>query len=421
MSETQASQALAVAANEGPAPDAAPIGRPPRRALGRWAAVLRTPVGASAGLLLLLVLVVAVLAPVLWGGRADTAHTDRILEGASGEHWVGTDNLGRDILARVLVATRLSVGLALAATVIAVVIGLVLGTAPLLLGRRAGRLVVAGVNIAVAFPGLLLALFFAVIFGIGMLGAVLAIGFAGAPAFARLTHTLAAGIADRDYVAAARLAGVGRVRLLLRHVLPNIGEPLVVNATIGAGGALLAFAGLSFLGLGVQAPAYDWGRLLQDGLAGIYIHPEGALAPGGGDHRRRPGLQPLRRGGGQGPRPRRHARDRPARSPGHGPRRPGRPVRRHDGRGPRRGQRRPRRARRPRPRRPRPVGALPGRPRSGEPGPRGHLRAAPRRGGRARRGVRVRQVAHRARARPPRRGARPGHGGAAARSAAPTC
>ncbi|TYP90415.1 dipeptide/oligopeptide/nickel ABC transporter permease/ATP-binding protein [Blastococcus xanthinilyticus] len=246
----------------------------------RWLAVLRTPVGAGAGLLLALVLLLAVFAPLLWSDRAETFDTGSVLQGASADHWVGTDNLGRDLFYRVLVATRLSIGLALMATSIAVVIGLVLGTAPLLLGRRAGRLVTAGVNIAVAFPGLLLALFFAVVFGVGMTGAVLAIGFAGAPAFARLTHTLAAGIAERDFVAAARIAGVGRTRLLLRHVLPNIGEPLVVNATIGAGGALLAFAGLSFLGLGVQAPSYDWGRLLQDGLSGIYIHPEAALAPG---------------------------------------------------------------------------------------------------------------------------------------------
>ncbi len=284
MSESQVSQALTEGVAR--APGLPPPSRTPDPTAdggtgsNRWLAVLRTPVGASAGLLLLLVLLVALLAPILWTGRAEAVDTARILEGASADHWVGTDNLGRDIFFRVLVATRLSVGLALLATLIAVTLGVLLGTLPLVVGRRVGSLVTAGVNIAVAFPGLLLALFFAVIFGIGMVGAVLAIGFAGAPSFARLTHTLSAGIAERDYVAAARLAGVGRFRLLRRHVLPNIGEPLVVNATIGAGGALLAFAGLSFLGLGVQAPSYDWGRLLQDGLGGIYIHPEGALAPG---------------------------------------------------------------------------------------------------------------------------------------------
>ncbi|GAA1574104.1 hypothetical protein GCM10009789_29480 [Kribbella sancticallisti] len=246
----------------------------------RWLAVLRTPVGAGAGILLLGVLLLALLAPILWSDQASAIDTEHLLEGSSASHWLGTDNLGRDIFYRVLVASRTSILLALMATAIAVLTGLALGTAPLLLGRRAGRLVTAVVNVAVAFPGLLLALFFAVVFGVGAKGAVLAIGFAGAPSFARLTQTLAAGVAERDFVAAARIAGVGRFRILLRHVLPNVAEPLVVNATIGAGGALLAFSGLSFLGLGVQPPAYDWGRLMGESLNGIYVHPAAALAPG---------------------------------------------------------------------------------------------------------------------------------------------
>ncbi|MEI5676295.1 MULTISPECIES: dipeptide/oligopeptide/nickel ABC transporter permease/ATP-binding protein [unclassified Nocardioides] len=246
----------------------------------RWKSVLRTPLGLTATILTLAVLVLAVVAPMLWTGDADAVDTDDILSGPSAEHWAGTDNLGRDIFFRTLVATRLSVELALAATAIAVAVGLVLGTASFLLGRRSGRLVTAGINIAVAFPGILLALFFAVVFGVGATGAVLAIGIAGAPMFGRLTQTLVAGVEARDYVAAARVAGVGRVRILLRHVLPNIAEPLVINATIGAGGALLSFAGLSFLGLGVQQPSYDWGRLLFDGITSIYVNPAAALAPG---------------------------------------------------------------------------------------------------------------------------------------------
>jgi peptide/nickel transport system permease protein len=246
----------------------------------RWRAVLRTPVGVCASLGLLVLLVFAVIGPTLWSASASRTDVASMLRGPSGSHWAGTDNLGRDILARVLVATRLSVELALLATVLAVVVGVLLGTAGFVLGRRAARIVAAVVNIVVAFPGLLLALFFAVIFGVGAQGAVLAIGLAGAPAFARLAQTLVASVEQRDFVAAARIAGVGRVRVLLRHVLPNIAEALIVNAAIAAGGALLAFASLSFLGLGVQAPAYDWGKLLGDGLTGIYEQPVAALAPG---------------------------------------------------------------------------------------------------------------------------------------------
>ncbi len=245
-----------------------------------WRAALKTPTGLAAALILLLLVVVAVIGPPLFAEAAEEFNTDAIRQEPSTEHWVGTDALGRDIFARVIVATRLSIGLALLATLIGVTGGILLGTLPLVLGRRVGRAIKASVDIAVAFPGLLVALALAVVFGVGARGAVLAIGLTAIPTFARLTETLAAGIANADYVAAARLAGVSRGRLLVRHVVPNIGEPLVINATIGAGGALLAFAGLSFLGLGVQPPSYDWGLLLFEGLNRIFEAPVAALAPG---------------------------------------------------------------------------------------------------------------------------------------------
>ncbi|WP_066368586.1 dipeptide/oligopeptide/nickel ABC transporter permease/ATP-binding protein [Herbidospora mongoliensis] len=238
------------------------------------------PVGVAGFGLLAVVVSVAAFGPVLWGDQATVVDTGNLLAGPSAEHWIGTDNLGRDLFARVLVAARLSILLALAATAISLVLGIILGAAPILVGRRLGRLITSAVNVLVAFPGLLLVLFFAVIFGVGARGAALAVGLAGAPAFARLCHTLVAAVSERDYIAAARIAGVSRLRVLRRHVLPNIAEPLIVNATMAAGGVLLTFAGLSFLGLGVQAPSYDWGKLMQDGLNGIYVHPLAALGPG---------------------------------------------------------------------------------------------------------------------------------------------
>ncbi|WP_050722282.1 dipeptide/oligopeptide/nickel ABC transporter permease/ATP-binding protein [Microbacterium sp. GCS4] len=248
-----------------------------RRAL---ATMVRTPLGATALALLAIVVLTAIVAPMIWGEQADVTDTGDLLAGPSAEHLIGTDNLGRDLLLRTIVATRLSIVLALLATLVAVVAGLILGVAPLLLGPVLGRAMTWFTGIAVAFPGLLLALFFAAIFGSTATAAVFALGLAGAPSFARLCQNLIAGIEARDFVAAARVGGIGRVRVLFRHILPNIGEPLIVNTTIGAGGTLLAFAGLSFLGLGVQPPEYDWGRLMMDGLRGIYANPLAALAPG---------------------------------------------------------------------------------------------------------------------------------------------
>jgi peptide/nickel transport system permease protein len=245
----------------------------------KWLSIVRSPVGATATVLVLLVALLAIFASLVWGAQAEAIDTSGTQQGPSAEHLLGTDALGRDVLARVLIATQLSVALAVIAVVIGVTVGTLLGTAPSVLPRWAGRLVVGIVNIAVAFPGLLLALFFAVVFGVGTTGAVLAIGFAMAPSFARLTQTMSAAIAGRDFISAARAAGVSRLRVLIRHVLPNIAEPLIVNATVAAGGALLAFAGLSFLGIGVQVPAYDWGKLLSEGLNRIYINPAAAFGP----------------------------------------------------------------------------------------------------------------------------------------------
>ncbi|MGI5490164.1 dipeptide/oligopeptide/nickel ABC transporter permease/ATP-binding protein [Microtetraspora malaysiensis] len=244
-----------------------------------WHKMVRSPLGALATILLLLVLATAVLAPILWGDKAAAIDTDALSQGPSARHVFGTDSLGRDIFYRLLVATRLSIALTLAATMIGVAIGIVLGTAPSVLGRRVGRFLTAIVNIAVAFPSLLLILFFAVIFGTTTRGAVLALAAAMAPFYARLTQTLAASVAGRDFVAAARVAGVGRLRILLRHIVPNIGEQLIINAMIGAASTLVAFAGLSFLGIGVQPPQYDWGRILNEGLLAIYVNPVAALAP----------------------------------------------------------------------------------------------------------------------------------------------
>ncbi|MFC4122124.1 dipeptide/oligopeptide/nickel ABC transporter permease/ATP-binding protein [Nonomuraea zeae] len=241
---------------------------------------LRNPLGVASVVSLAFLLFAAGLGALLWGDAAVRTDTMALAQGASAAHPMGTDGLGRDVLARVMVAARPSIGLALLATAITVAGGLLLGGLPAVLGRRAGRLLTGFIGLVVAFPGLLIALVLAVVLGSGGRSAAVAIGLAGVPAFARLTQTLAASVAGRDFVAAARVLGVGRARMLFRHILPNIGEPLIVQATLGAGGALLAFAALSFLGLGVQAPDYDWGLLLNEGLNRVYVNPAAALAPG---------------------------------------------------------------------------------------------------------------------------------------------
>jgi peptide/nickel transport system permease protein len=238
---------------------------------------LRSPLGIVATLFLVTLVVLAVVGPLHWGETAKVADLTRLSEGPSADHLLGTDAGGRDVLARLFTATRLSVLTAVLATLIGVTLGVLLGLLPIVAPRWIARAVNAALGVALAFPSLLLAIVVSVVLGVGAVSLTLAIGLAMAPAYARLAQTLGSSVAGRDFVAAARILGVGRVRILTRHVLPNVRDPLIVNASIGAGTALVAATGLSFLGLGVQAPRYDWGRMLNESLEGIFVNAAPSL------------------------------------------------------------------------------------------------------------------------------------------------
>lgn len=243
-------------------------------------ATLKTPLGALAATGLVLLTLVAVFGPIIFGEAAVQANPGALSQPPSAEHIFGTDAAGRDVFARTITATRLSLLMALGAVGIGVGIGIVLGTLPAILPRPAARVLVSLLNFAIAFPALLLSIFLLVILGKGAGAALLAVGIALAPSYARLTYTLTSSIAGREFVDAARVLGVSRLSLLWRHILPNIREPLIVNASNTLGAGLIAFAGLSFLGLGIQPPSFDWGRMLNEGLSKIFVNPATALAPG---------------------------------------------------------------------------------------------------------------------------------------------
>ncbi|MER7053891.1 dipeptide/oligopeptide/nickel ABC transporter permease/ATP-binding protein [Streptomyces sp. NPDC000351] len=224
--------------------------------------------------------VLAVAGVVLWGQEADRPDPSAVLRGSTSEHPLGTDHLGRDQLARLLSATWPSLLPAVTATLLGAAAGITLGALTAVVGGRAARLLGALINLLLAFPAILVAMFLAALIGAGTGGAVVALAVASAPGFARVTQTLAAQVAGTDFMAASRVLGLRRPRLLLRHVLPHIAEPLLLNVTVAAGSALVALSGLSFLGLGVRPPSYDWGLLLNQGLNRIYTEPLPAVAPG---------------------------------------------------------------------------------------------------------------------------------------------
>lgn len=234
-----------------------PSPRTPRATAGRSRATRSgwsTPMGVITLAMLGSLAVLAVAGAVLWGQAADRPDPSAVLRAPTASHLLGTDHLGRDLLARLLSATWLSLLPAVAATLLGATAGITLGALTAVVGGRARRLLGALINLLLAFPALLVAMFFAALFGAGAGGAVCALAVACAPGFARITQTLAAKVAGTDFMAAARVLGLSRHRLLLRHVLPHIAEPLMLNITVAAGSALVALSGLSFLGLGVQPP-----------------------------------------------------------------------------------------------------------------------------------------------------------------------
>ncbi|WP_194824026.1 dipeptide/oligopeptide/nickel ABC transporter permease/ATP-binding protein [Nocardia sp. XZ_19_231] len=224
------------------------------------------------------VVLVALIAPPLLGDTA-AAMSSTVRAGISAEHWLGTDSLGRDVWARTLVAARLTLVLTTVATALAAALGIAIGTAVWVSGPRVREIGLRIIDIMVTAPTLIMALVVATILGAGPTASVIAIVLGGSPSFARLTANLAGSIAGRDFVSAAKLLGVSPGRVMSRHLLPNIAGPLLVLLSSAYAQVLVALSGLSFLGLGVQNPQYDWGSMLNGGLRSLYTTPSEALGP----------------------------------------------------------------------------------------------------------------------------------------------
>jgi peptide/nickel transport system permease protein len=248
--------------------------------LGQFArAVLGAPGAALSVSVLVILVATAVVAPHFLGQRAAALDVPAVNQGPSKLHWLGTDGLGRDIFARTLVATRLSLSLAALATAIAASIGVVFGAGIALAGARVRVFGARLIDTLLGFPSILMGIFVATIVGPSAKAAVIGIGVAFAPQFARIVNNLAESVAGKDYVASARVLGLSVGKLLRRHVLPNIGETIVLVTFVSLGDSIIAVSALSFLGLGVQPPGYDWGQMLTQGVQAFYLTPALALAP----------------------------------------------------------------------------------------------------------------------------------------------
>ena len=236
---------------------------------------------ASTGVVLVTIFVIcALFAP--WISPQDPAQIDlpTRLAGPSPTHWCGTDELGRDILSRLIYGSRISMLVGSCVVAASLALGLIVGSIAGYYGGRIDRFVnVVVMNAFLSFPGILLAIAFVAFRGPGIFNLVLALSLGGWVGYARLVRAQVLAAREREFVEAARALGASDLRVIVRHILPNIIQPIIVQAAIGMAGAILAEATMSFLGLGVPPPTASWGTMLNDGRAHLFDAPHLVIFP----------------------------------------------------------------------------------------------------------------------------------------------
>jgi peptide/nickel transport system permease protein len=245
------------------------------------AALGRRNVLASTGMVLVAVFVIfALFAPWIAPQSPSNIDLPSRLQPPSGAHWFGTDELGRDILSRVIYGARISMLVGSSVVAGSLLLGLVLGSIAGYYGGLVDKFFsVVLMNAFLSFPGILLAIAFVAFLGPGIFNLILALCIGGWVGYARLVRAQVLAVKEKEFVEAARALGANDWRIVTRHILPNIIQPVIVQAAIGMAGAVLAEATMSFLGLGVPPPTASWGSMLNDGRAHLFDAPHLVLFP----------------------------------------------------------------------------------------------------------------------------------------------
>src|SRR6187549_795023 len=247
--------------------------------------LLRTALGSPsfvAGAVITLVFLLLALVSFVWTpyGFA-TQDIPNKLKGVSAAHWFGTDQYGRDVFSMILVGARTSISVALVAVGVGVCIGVPLGLwAAAKRGTLFDDLIMRANDLVFAFPALLIAVLITSVFGPSATNAIIAIGIFNIPVFARLSRAAALSLWTRDFILAARVAGKGKARISIEHILPNILNTLIVQITIQFSLGILAEAALAYVGLGAQPPIPSWGKMLADSQTLVSLAPHLAIIPG---------------------------------------------------------------------------------------------------------------------------------------------
>jgi len=234
----------------------------------------------AALVILMIMVLVAVFAPLLAPHDPYQQKLTHSLQQPSSEHPLGTDLLGRDVLSRIIYGTRVSLMVGVVVVFIAGAVGMTIGLLSGYFGGVLDALLMRIMDAMIAIPMIVLALAFGALLGGGIVNVIIALGLAIVPAYARLMRGQVLSVKNSDYVMAAMLTGVGSLRNMLVHVLPNCISPLIVLITMNLGLAILAEAGLSFLGLGITPPEASWGSMVNDGYRYLLTNPLLSIAPG---------------------------------------------------------------------------------------------------------------------------------------------
>lgn len=231
-------------------------------------------------MILLSFLLVALMAPVLTSHDPELGDLALSRQPPSSQHWMGTDQQGRDVLARVMFGTRISLRVGLIAVGIGLAVGVPIGAISGYVGGKTDLVLQRVVDIMMAFPGLLLAIVVVSILGVGLDKAMIALGFVSIPQFIRLVRATVLSLRSQIFVEAAGALGCSHTRILFRHILPNALSPVLVFATLRFAQTLLYAAALGFIGLGAQPPTPEWGVMLADGRKFLRTLPHMAVFPG---------------------------------------------------------------------------------------------------------------------------------------------
>lgn len=236
---------------------------------------------AVAGFIIILAMViVAVFAPLIATQAPEAQDLAARFQSPSAAHFFGTDNFGRDIFSNVVYGARISLFIGLVATIISVIIGTIIGAVAGFFGGAVDNLMMRLVDIILSIPSLILAIAISAVLGTGIRNLILAVSLSSITNYARIVRASVLSVKEQEYVEAAKIGGASNFRLIFRHILPNCTGPIIVQATLGVGTAILQAASLSFIGLGVQPPTPEWGGMLSQGRSYIRDYPHMTIFPG---------------------------------------------------------------------------------------------------------------------------------------------